>query len=150
MNYYNQISNGYDELHNEEQLNKIKIIKKHLNLKSNSKILDLGCGPYYGEWGGDVTGVDPSEKLLEIAKNKGIKTICAGAEQLPFEENIFDYIISITAIQNFDDIEQGIKEIKRVAKVNAVIVVTFLKVSNKKDLILKLLSKHFNIEETIE
>ena len=150
MNYYNQISEGYDELHKEEQLKKIKIIKQHINIKPNSKILDLGCGSYYGDWDGDVTGVDPSSKLLKLAANKGIKTYCEKAESLSFENNSFDYIISITAIQNFDDIELAIKQIKRVAKADAVIIITFLKRSEKKDIILELLGKHFNTTKEIE
>jgi len=150
MDYYNQISEGYEELHKEEQLKKIKIIKENLNIKPNSKILDVGCGPYYGEWDGEVTGIDPSKKLLEIAKTKGIKTIHCSAESLPFEDDSFDYIISITAIQNFDDIEKGITEIIRVAKSNAVIVITFLKKSDKKNKIIELLGKSFNIDKTIE
>ncbi|MBT4541196.1 methyltransferase domain-containing protein [Candidatus Woesearchaeota archaeon] len=150
MNYYDKISEGYDELHKEEQLKKIKIIKQHLDIKQNSKILDLGCGPYYGKWDGDVTGVDPSSELLKLAANKGIKTYCEKAEQLSFPDDSFDYIISITAIQNFDDIEQGVKEIKRVTKPEAEVVITFLKNSSKKQEIIKIIRKHFNTTKEIE
>ena len=44
MDYYNQISKGYDELHGLEQLNKLNVIKNNLNIKNNDLLLDAGCG----------------------------------------------------------------------------------------------------------
>ncbi|MBT4823832.1 methyltransferase domain-containing protein [Candidatus Woesearchaeota archaeon] len=161
--YYDEISEGYERLHHEEQSKKIKVIKSLLKVKPFSKILDVGCGPYFGEWDVDennnqiknleIIGVDPSKKLLEIAAEKGIDTVNVGAENLPFPDNYFDYITSITAIQNFEDLEKGITEIKRVVNKenkNSTVVITFLKNSPKKELILELLGKHFNIEKNIE
>ena len=70
MNYYNEISEGYDELHGEEQVNKAKIIADKLALDKNDKLLDVGCGNgvCLDLFKCDVTGVDPSEKLLEQYK----------------------------------------------------------------------------------
>jgi len=34
MTYYDEISEGYEELHKEEQLKKISLIKKHLKVNS--------------------------------------------------------------------------------------------------------------------
>ena len=44
MNYYDEISEGYEELHKEEQETKIKIIKDWLAPGFNQKLLDVGCG----------------------------------------------------------------------------------------------------------
>ena len=44
MRYYDSISEGYEELHAEEQLKKIAVIKKHLKPKPTDKLLDVGCG----------------------------------------------------------------------------------------------------------
>ncbi|MBS3122056.1 methyltransferase domain-containing protein [Candidatus Woesearchaeota archaeon] len=157
--YYDNISKSYEELHKEEQLNKINLIKKHINIKPNSKILDLGCGPYFSEWHKDknnknldceVTGLDPSNELLKIAAKKGINPVLGKAESLPFSNNYFDYIFSITAIHNFDDAEKALKEIKRVIKKSGKIVITILKTSAKKEAITRLIRKHFNITKLIE
>ncbi|MBI4453439.1 methyltransferase domain-containing protein [Candidatus Woesearchaeota archaeon] len=158
-NYYDSISKGYEELHKEEQLNKINIIKQHINIKPNSKILDLGCGPYFSEWHKDkhnknlnceVTGLDPSNELLKLAAKKGINPVLGKAESLPFPNNYFDYVFSITAIQNFDDVEKALKEIKRVIKKSSEVVITILKTSAKKEAITNLIRKHFNITKVIE
>ena len=147
--YYDSIAEGYDELHEEEQLKKCRIIAKHFK-PENKKILDAGCGTgIASNFFKCKIGIDPSEKLLAIARKKfpEIKFIKARAENIPFGDNEFDAVISLTAIQNFDNIENGLKEIKRVGKE---FVLTFLKRSEKREVIESLIKKLFKIKKTIE
>ncbi len=151
MNYYDSIAAGYEELHKEEQLKKIKIIKKYLKVKPKDKLLDIGCGTGLTTipWKCRRYGIDPSKKLLEKARQKNKVTYKqASAERIPFKDHFFDVAISITAIQNFKNIEKGLKEIKRVGKDK--FVLTFLKKSSKKDKIIKLIEKHFKVKKLIE
>lgn len=148
MTYYDSIASGYKELHREEQEKKIKKVKELITFKPNSKILDVGCGPGFFEVKNcEVIGVDPSKELLKQAT---IKTILGKAELLPFKDGEFDYVVSFTAAQNFEDIPKAIAEIKRVAKKNATIVITFLKNSKKKDELLTNIQKTFKTIETHE
>jgi len=156
MEYYNSISQGYDELHGEEQLKKLNIIKQNININPDAKLLDVGCGSgisteffYFID---DKTGIDPSEELIKIAKQKNPKTkyIVGKAESLPFKNREFDFVLSLTAIQNFDDAEKGLREIKRVGKDSAVFALSFLKRSPKKDIILQKMHEIFKIKEIIE
>ena len=39
MNYYDEIAEGYEELHKEEQEKKIEIVKKHLEINPDDKLL---------------------------------------------------------------------------------------------------------------
>ena len=146
MNYYDTISKSYESLHKEEQLKKIKIIKKYLKVKSTDKLLDVGCGSgFSSNWKCKVYGIDPSIKLLK--KTKG-NFILGEAESLPFKDHFFDIVISVTAIQNFNNIEKALKEIKRVGKNK--FILTFLKKSPKKNKIISLIKKHFKVLKTIE
>jgi ubiquinone/menaquinone biosynthesis C-methylase UbiE len=150
-NYYDQISEGYEELHKEEQLKKIELIKKHLNLNPEDKLLDVGCGTGLTTepWQCKRYGVDPAKKLLVRAKKQDeIEYKLAPAENIPYKDNFFDIVISITAIQNFQDIEKGLKEIKRVGKDK--FILTFLKKSSKAEMIKKLINKLFKVKEVIE
>lgn len=148
MNYYNKISEGYEELHKEEQLKKLDIISKHLKPKKTNVLLDVGCGTGITteRWSCVKVGVDPAVKLLK--KAKGAFYINAEAEHLPFKDKSFDTVISITAIQNFYDMGKGLKEIKRVGKKR--FVLSALKKSEKIEKIKEIIEKNFKVKKRIE
>ena len=120
--YYDHIAAGYEELHREEQEKKIALVKKFVKAKEADLLLDVGCGTgITSNFPCRVVGIDPSEKLLERFKAplaKKAEAVLAAAEDIPFRAEYFDIVISITALQNFDDAEQGLKEMHRVGKKN--------------------------------
>jgi demethylmenaquinone methyltransferase/2-methoxy-6-polyprenyl-1,4-benzoquinol methylase len=160
VNYYDGIASGYDELHGEEQLKKLELIGKELRtdtqlkdfIKPTYKLLDVGCGTGISTGffkAKEKYGVDPSKSLIRIArKNYPTITFTVGsAEQLLYKDKQFDIIISLTAIQNFDNLEKGLNEIKRVGKHY---ILTFLKKSLKRERIEELIQKKFNVIKKIE
>jgi ubiquinone/menaquinone biosynthesis C-methylase UbiE len=149
MNYYDEISEGYEELHKEEQLKKVNIILSKLKIKPTDCLLDVGCGTglYLDLFKCNVVGVDPAKKLLEKYKGKN-KIVLARAEELPFSDKSFNIVTSITAIQNFEDIKKGLGEIERVGKDRYVL--SALKRSAKIGRIEKLINDMFIVDERIE
>ncbi|MFC1697131.1 class I SAM-dependent methyltransferase [Nanoarchaeota archaeon] len=139
MTYYNSISSGYDGLHGEEQRKKLELVKsllkdKKIEISKETKLLDVGCGTgISSDFDCDVTGIDPSEDLIRIAKKKfpDKKFIVGKAEELPFSDKEFDIVISLTAVQNFDDIKKGLSEIRRVVKDDGIVIISILKKSDK-------------------
>lgn len=147
MNYYDKIAKSYDELHKEEQLRKLKIIKDNLKIKSSDLLLDVGCGTgISSDFKCDVIGIDPSLELLKINPNKN--KVLGRGEYLPFKDNQFDVIVSLTAIHNFNDIEKGLQEIRRIGKKRFVLSV--LKKSKKYNKIFSLIRNNFSIIKIIE
>ncbi len=69
-------------------------------------------------------GLDPAEKMLEIAKKKTeeqglsdkIKYICGNALDLPFEDNSFDVVTIAFGIRNVTDVDRALKEMVRVLR----------------------------------
>ena len=147
MGYYDETAKGYNELHKEEQLKKLRIISDNINVKKTDKLLDVGCGSGLSAkiFNCSITGVDPSTELL---KQCSFKTIKAKAEKLPFSDNEFDIVIAVTCIHNFDDIKKALNEIKRVGKKK--FVLTVLKKSEKKDFIINEIKDIFMITKIIE
>jgi ubiquinone/menaquinone biosynthesis C-methylase UbiE len=79
-------------------------VSNQLDLTAYKNILDVGCGTgalcsVLNENGLSVTGIDPAEIMLFIAKknpaNKGIHFVRANAlERLPFSDKCFDVSIA--------------------------------------------------------
>lgn len=108
-------------------------IIKHFSLTEQSTLLDVGCAKGFMLYdllqalpGMDVSGIDISEYAVKHAKEevKGfLQAACATS--LPFEENVFDSVISINTVHNLerDRCALALQEIMRVSKGNAFITV---------------------------
>lgn len=71
-------------------------------------------------------GVEPSRKMAEISKSRGIQVYQAVAEQLPFQNKIFDFILMVTTICFVDDVVKSFNEAYRILKNHGFIVVGFI------------------------
>ncbi|MFA4886650.1 MAG: class I SAM-dependent methyltransferase [Candidatus Nanoarchaeia archaeon] len=142
---YSLIAKGYNELYEEEQLEKLNFIKTLLKVKKTDKLLDVGCGTGISTnyFKCKAIGVDPSSEMIKLSKGD-LRVACA--ESLPFKDQSFDIVISITAIQNFTNIKKAVKEMKRVLKPKGKLIITILKRSKKVSEI-KLLLKEFKVYE---
>ena len=157
MTYYDDIAEGYEELHKEEQKKKIGIIKevmKNVNwkIKESDFVLDVACGTGLTTrpWSGKKTGLDPAKKLLEKARQKDKEStyVLGEAENMPFPDDSFDWVFSITALQNVHDLGKALKEIKRVGKDH--FILSFLKKSLKKKEIIEKIKNTFKIIKEVE
>jgi len=151
MEYYDEIADSYDELYEEEQLKKIALIRSRIEVSEDEKVLDVGCGTgIAASCFTNATAIDPSKALLKIAEKKhpGPEYIAGKAEMLPFEDDSFGFVISLTAIQNFINIDEGLSEMKRVGK--RFFALSFLKKSKKSGDILKKIKKMFKVIEIID
>lgn len=96
-------------------------------LQPGDKILDVGVG--LGrllsklELNVDKYGVDISKSYLGEAKDKGITVCLSKIEELPYSDNIFDVIVTTDVLEHVFDLNQCVKEIKRVLKPNGYLIV---------------------------
>ena len=91
-------------------------------LPRNASIVDVGCGTGlalepFALNGFSVTGVDPSEAMLERARRRVPEAtyVEASAEELPFPESRFDVAISADAFHLFEK-ARAMAELQRVLK----------------------------------
>jgi ubiquinone/menaquinone biosynthesis C-methylase UbiE len=108
-------------------------IIKTYGLSEGSRVLDIGCGKGFFIYdltntipGIDARGIDISEyaitNSLESLKNK---LQVGDARDLPFEDNSFDFVMSINTIHNLSqaDCALALQEIERVSRGNSFITV---------------------------
>lgn len=111
--------------------NVIPTFQEYYNLNENSRILDIGCAKGFMLYdfknqisGIEVSGIDVSEYAIKNAKDEVKDYIqVANAMKLPFEDDSFDLVISITTLHNLnkEDMKVALKEIMRVTKKDAFI-----------------------------
>ena len=129
---YNSIATEWDLSRNKASRLKINLIK---DIKSKSKVLDIGCGnalmlPFILKKNVFYFGLDISEKLIGIAKKRYAEEIekkkasffVGQATELSFKNEEFDFVISFATLHHIPSRElqeKFFEEIKRVSKPNA-------------------------------
>jgi ubiquinone/menaquinone biosynthesis C-methylase UbiE len=71
-------------------------------------------------------GIDPVDEMLAIAKSRGIKTVKGVAEDLPYTDNSFDYVLMTTTVCFLDDIATAFTEVARVLASGGTFTVAFI------------------------
>jgi len=128
-------SKYYDSIFSFLYLKRIKLGLKLLGDKQHDKMLDIGFG------GGVITpelasrceqyfGIDVHKNIKlveEILKDEGVKNINLQTyhDNMPFENNSFDCVWCMSVLEFVDEPEKIIREIKKVARRDAKIVLGF-------------------------
>ncbi|MFD2638004.1 class I SAM-dependent methyltransferase [Piscibacillus salipiscarius] len=96
-------------------------------VEPNSKVLDLGCGDGYGSYklwkeGYDVSGVDLSDEMVKLCQSRLTKEQDrlsfqqADMMKLPFEDQSFDALMAINALEWAEVPIKAFNEVSRVVK----------------------------------
>ena len=149
MHRYNSTAEIYDARYEEEQEAKYKAALE--NVKPAGTILDVGCGTglffkHLTNEAETVVGIDSSKKLLLEARKhargwRNIHLVQADADHLPFNEDFFNAIFAFTVLQNMPKPLETLKELGRVAKRDAQVVVTGLKKVFSSDFLREMIEK---------
>jgi len=112
-------------------------------LTGNSKVLDVGSGKGFMMHdfaelipGIIVKGIDISEYGVEnTIDDMKDHVVVANANNLPFEDNSFDLVISINTVHNLpiEDCKRALKEIMRVTKKDAFVTMDAYRSDEEKD-----------------
>ena len=116
---------------------------KWMNADQPKEVLDVATGTgdlaiaVQKGTGAKMIGLDLSQQMLNVGIEKikkinltdQIEMIKGDAENLPFESNKFDAVSVAFGVRNFENLEKGLSELKRVVKENkSVYILEFSKV----------------------
>src|SRR3954451_6114183 len=98
-------------------------VVRQAQIEPGQDVLDLGTGTgnaalFAARAGANVTAVDPSERLLEVARERvgQGEFIKAQAEDLPIDAESFDRVLSLFAVIFSEQPEHAAQEIQRVLR----------------------------------
>jgi ubiquinone/menaquinone biosynthesis C-methylase UbiE len=109
------------------------VILRHLPTTPGISLLDVAIGDgVYTEWlpaDWSIVGVDVSKAQLAAcsqrnARRSDLRLILGEAESLPFHDRRFDAVLSIGGFNHFNDPEGALREMVRVAKPRAPVVIS--------------------------
>ncbi|WHX47377.1 demethylmenaquinone methyltransferase [Paenibacillus woosongensis] len=113
-----------------------KFTMAKMNMSPGDTAIDLCCGTC--DWtismaeasGGQITGLDFSENMLEFGRRKvnerglsdRISLVQGNAMELPYEDNTFQYATIGFGLRNVPDLYQVLREMQRVVKPGGMVV----------------------------
>jgi SAM-dependent methyltransferase len=119
---YNTIGTGYNSTRQADPSLTGRLLY-FLNPGQGKTYLDIGCGTgnytiALAKHGLNFTGVEPSEKMLEVARKKeaNINWLHGSAENIPAKSRTFDGVIATLTIHHWQHLDRALNEIARVTK----------------------------------
>ncbi len=103
------------------------------------RVLEVGCGP--GEAsetiaasGAAVEAIDISDRMVELARGRGVDARVGDVQDLPFEDGSFDAALSAWMLYHVPDVERGIAELSRVLRPGGRLVAVTNRVEHLREL----------------
>lgn len=135
-----QLQSAYDEIADQyekrtwfdQHILGVARLRKKLLSKANGNVLDVACGtgqnlPLFAP-DSQITAVDLSPKMLEVARQNAIKHrlsanfVVMDAEKLEFPDGSFDTVVSTLSTCTFPNPVRALQEMKRVCRPDGLIL----------------------------
>ncbi|KPJ58156.1 MAG: methyltransferase type 11 [Planctomycetes bacterium DG_23] len=103
----------------------LEAVRLHLPLERRGLEIGVGSGRFAAPLGIKF-GLEPAQKMIEMARKRGICVASGVAEALPFRNASFDFALMVTTICFLDDINAAFKEVHRILKPGGSLIIGFV------------------------
>jgi SAM-dependent methyltransferase len=93
-----------------------------------ARVLEVGCGwGELAEWlardtAAQVVAVDLSERMVELARARGVDAQVGDVQELPFADGSFDVAVAAWMLYHVPDLDRGLSELARVLRPGGILV----------------------------
>ncbi len=100
----------------------LEAVRAHLPKGGRGLEIGVGSG-LFAQPLGVGHGVEPSPRMRSVAAGRGIQVVEGVAEDLPFDDGVFDFTLMVTTICFVDDARKSLAEARRVVCTGGRVVV---------------------------
>src|SRR3989337_380281 len=128
LDVFNKYAQEYDEwfgTHTWVYRTEVEAVKKLIPKTGEGIEIGVGTGRFSIPFGIKVA-VEPARAMAEIARKRGISVYESKAENLPFQDNSFDFALMVTTLCFLENPLKALQEMKRILKPTGKIVIGML------------------------
>lgn len=103
----------------------LRAVKDMLPTGGHGMEVGVGTGRFAEPLGIKV-GVEPSKRMREIAQKRGIHVLDGVAEELPFDDCEFDFVLMVTTVCFVDDLREALLAAHRVLSHGGFLIIGFV------------------------
>jgi SAM-dependent methyltransferase len=103
----------------------LRAVKAMLPVGGHGVEIGVGSGRFAEPLGIKI-GVEPSKRMREIAQKRGIQVLDGVAEELPFDDAGFDFVLMVTTVCFVDNIRKALLEAHRVLSHGRFLIIGFV------------------------
>ena len=130
--WYNTLSDSYDELYGEEQSRKYEKVLGFLGNRHFRVLIDIGCGTgtfleKAHETYDHAIGIDLSRKMLRIARRRNVANtdyVLASSNSLPIKDASSDCSVSISTAKAGSNLPSFIADLRRIGREDSLLAFT--------------------------
>jgi ubiquinone/menaquinone biosynthesis C-methylase UbiE len=122
--YSEEYEKWFEENENTFQ-SELLAIRQVIPIKKKGIEIGVGSG-IFAEQLGIKFGIDPSGKMLDLARKRNLNVVSGFAESLPFPAESFDFAAFITSICFIENPDKAINEAYRILRKDGEIIIAFI------------------------